>query len=441
VHRRDTSLSRALAAAFLDGPWNLDALVERGADALGGRRRRLRPLARAVLRRFPEPPAGRLETLTRFISERSKLRGVRVRRWYQPQPTMAASLPAFEALPLPSLTCAGDLAAWLDVDHPHLAWLADTHRRLRRCASTRLRHYRYTWIPKRSGAYRLLEAPKSRLKAIQRQIVSQILAYVPPHEAAHGFRRGRSVLSNAAPHTQQDVVLRIDLADFFAAVTEARVYAIFQSLGYPDGVARMLAALCCTPTPPAVIATLPRPRNDDHIRERHALQRLLTASHLPQGAPTSPALANLAAFRLDRRLTGLAGKWTAKYTRYADDLTFSGDLRLASRATIFIGTVGAIAAEEDFDVRFRKTRVMRRAVRQQVAGIVVNERPGLARGDLERLEAILYNCIRHGPATQNREAHPDFRNHLAGRVAWVEHVGPATRAARLRMLFEGIAWS
>ena len=441
MNRRTTALSRGLAAAFLDGPWNLDGLVARGADALGRRVRGLRRLASAVMQRFPEAPTGQLGDLAAFVHGKAKLGAVRhIHHWHTPQPAMAVPLPAFKHLALASLTCTAELATWLGVDPANLVWFADEHRHLRRAAAPRLRHYYYAWIRKRSGAYRLLEAPRPRLKAIQRQILRGIIDLVPPHEATHGFRRHRSVLTNASLHTNRDVVLRIDLADFFAAVTEARVGAIFRSLGYPDTVARTLAALCCTPTPIEVLAARPLRQTPTDNRERHTQRLLLAGSHLPQGGPSSPALANLAAFRLDRRLVGLALKWDARYTRYADDLVFSGNRRLGSQATSFIGTVGAIASEEGFAVRFRKTRVMHRAVRQQIGGIVVNERPGLPRDELKQLEAILYNCVRHGAAQQNRAAHPNFRAHLAGRVSWAECAGPAARAARLRSLFEQIVW-
>jgi RNA-directed DNA polymerase len=440
VSKRPTTLSRGLAAAFLDGPWGINALVARAADALGRRARGLLHLARAVIRRFPDPPIGNSEDLAAFIDELSTLGAVHIRHWHFPEPAMVAPLPALAQLSIPPLTCGGDLAAWLKINSAQSAWLADEHRHQRRASSLRLHHYHYSWIPKRSGAYRLLEAPKAGLKSIQRRILREIIDKIPAHDAAHGFRRGRSVLTFASAHADRDVVLRVDLADFFSTITEARVRAIFQSLGYPSDVARTLAALCCTPTPISVLSARPPARSKEEIAERSTQRQSLTASHLPQGAPTSPALANLVAYRLDQRLGALATARDARYTRYADDLAFSGNKYLAKQATDFIANVAAIAADEGFNVRFRKTRVMQRAVRQQLGGIVVNVRPNLARADLDLLEAILFNCVRYGAVSQNRASHPDFRAHLAGRVAWAEHAGPLGRAARLRRLFERIEW-
>ena len=326
-----SQLSRGLAVAFLDGPWGVKALVSRANHALGRRPKGLLQLARDVVRRLPEPPVGAPETLAAYIDQVSTLTGVEIRRWYFPEPAMIAPLPALEYLSVSPLTCGGDLAAWLKIDPIQLAWLADEHRFQRRSTSPQLRHYHYNWIPKRSGAYRLLEAPKAGLKSIQRRILHEVIDKVQPHDAAHGFRHGRSILTFAAPHANREVVLRLDLADFFATITEARVRAIFHSLGYPDDVARTLAALCCTPTPVSVLSARPVARSKEEIAERSTQSQHLAATHLPQGAPTSPGLANLVAFRLDQRLAALAANWQASYTRYADDLAFSGNKRLAAR--------------------------------------------------------------------------------------------------------------
>jgi RNA-directed DNA polymerase len=161
--------------------------------------------------------------------------------------------------------------------------------------------------------------------------------------------------------------------------------------------------------------------------------------HLPQGAPTSPALANLLAYRVDCRLAGLAGSAGAAYTRYADDLAFSGDEAYARQAEHFSVQAAAILLEEGFTVHHRKTRIMRSGVRQQLAGQVVNVHLNVARTDFDRLKAILTNCIRLGPDSQNRGNHPSFRAHLLGRINFVTMVN-AARGARLRGIFDQIRW-
>src|SRR5207249_3616682 len=124
---------------------------------------------------------------------------------------------------------------------------------------------------------------------------------------------------------------------------------------------------------------------------------------------------------------------------YADDLAFSGGRDFERAARRFQVQVAIIALEEGFEVNTRKTRFMRPALRQQLCGIVVNQRPNIARTDYDRLKAILYNCVQHGPVEQNRDGVADFRAHLLGRVAWVAHVNPQ-RGAALRELFDQVVW-
>ncbi|NNG05028.1 MAG: RNA-directed DNA polymerase, partial [Inquilinus sp.] len=316
---------------------------------------------------------------------------------------------------------------------PELDWFADTRRQHGVTEKRPLQHYSYAWVPKRRGAPRLIEAPKPRLKALQRQILRDILDRIPVHEAAHGFVKGRSCLGGAARHGGEAVVATLDLADFFPSVPLERVHGIFRCLGYPTAVARLLTGLCSTTTPRGVLAAAPGVKRPPGAFVPEA------APHLPQGAPTSPALANLSANRLDARLDQLAEYAGARYTRYADDLAFSGDDEFAAGIGSFLATVEEIIRAERFAPNRRKTRIMRRAGRQQVTGLVVNQHLNVPRPDYDRLKAILHNCARHGPAGQNRDGHPDFRAHLDGRVGWVQTVNPH-RGLKLRLLFEAIAW-
>lgn len=161
--------------------------------------------------------------------------------------------------------------------------------------------------------------------------------------------------------------------------------------------------------------------------------------HLPQGAPTSPALANLCAYQIDCRLTGLARASGANYTRYADDLAFSGGEELERAVNRFSTQAAVILEEEGFRVHHRKTRVMRQGVRQRIAGLVVNEHANVPREEVDQLKAILTNCARRGPAGENRAGHPDFRAHLHGRVGFVEMIHPE-RGRKLRRLLDAIPW-
>jgi RNA-directed DNA polymerase len=354
-------------------------------------------------------------------------------RRYCIDPPLAPPPPAWlAALSLPALDSVGALANWLNEPVDALAWLGDQWR-LTGAQPAPLQHYHYRWVPKRSGGLRLIEIPKARLRRIQGRILRQILDRVPPHPAAHGFRRGHSCLSHAALHTGQAVVLRMDLQDFFPRIPGARIHALFEKLGYRPAVAGILARLCTNRTPPGALRAGPAGGPE------RALRQVLASPHLPQGSPCSPALANLCAYRLDLRLAALARALGARYSRYADDLVFSGGAQFGQAGARLAVQVAAIAAEEGFCVNHRKTRAMRQGTRQQVTGVVVNRHPNLARADYDRLKAILHNCVRHGPAGQNREGRADFRAWLAGKVAYVAMLN-APRARKLQRLAAAIVW-
>jgi hypothetical protein len=297
-----------------------------------------------------------------------------------------------------------------------------------------LQHYTYIFVDTPSGPPRLIEAPKPKLRAIQRRILHEILDPVPAHERAHGFVRGRSCLSAASAHAGEFVVVAADLREFFPATRISRVHALFRGLGYPWSVARLLTGLCSTCTPTSVFMRIPEQRRHDW-----RARKIYGAPHLPQGAPTSLALANLTAWRLDQRLAGLARSFGATYTRYADDLAFSGDEAFARKTELFLATVEGIARDSGYRLNTGKTRIMRRSRRQRVTGIIVNEHLNVPRAAYDVLKATLYNCIKNGPANENRDGLPDFRAHLDGRIQWVESLNPK-RGARLRHLFENVRW-
>jgi hypothetical protein len=339
----------------------------------------------------------------------------------------------FKNLWLPPIATPKDLADWLGLPLDQLDWLADTKRLQGKTAIRVLHHYTYRFTAKRNGTLRLLEAPKPKLRSVQRRILHEILDLVPPHENAHGFVSGRSCLSGARVHAGEIIVITVDLRSFFATIPAGRVHAIFRSLGYPWAVARLLTGLCTTATPRSVF---PLRRASIEVSQDRSLYAV---PHLPQGAPTSPALANLSAWHLDQRLAGLARRLGANYTRYADDLAFSGGETFAAAAKRFLRLAKAIAEDEGFVLNSSKTRLMQRGARQQVTGIVVNDHLNVPRPAYDQLKAILNNCARFGPQDQNRLGVPDFRAHLDGRVAWVESVNPA-RGAKLRRIFDMIVW-
>jgi hypothetical protein len=433
-------VARNLAAAFLDGPWSPQGLRQRGGLALGSRPRWLARLVRRVLAAFEVPPADS-DLLDRFLTGDQDFcaactDGIRrqqglLRRLYWVRPRMAPASGPPEAWPVPALATTGAVADWLGLSPTQLDWFADCAGHEARTPPGPLRHYSYHWLPGRRGKYRLLEQSKPRLKQLQRRVLHEVLDRIPVHPAAHGYCKGRSVTSFAEPHVGKGIVLRLDLRDFFPSVRAARVRALFRTAGYPLEVARILAGLCTNVVPADVWA--------DGDPAKAACRALCARAHLPQGAPTSPALANRCAYRLDCRLSRLASRAGAVYTRYADDLAFSGDDELVRCARRFHVAVCRIALEEGFEVNTRKTRFMRRAGRQHLAGAVVNDRLNCPRPLYDQLRAILTNCLRHGPAGQNRAGVADFRAHLLGRIAHLGQLNPS-RGQRLRELFERVDW-
>jgi RNA-directed DNA polymerase len=338
---------------------------------------------------------------------------------------------------VPTIESVTSLAEWLGLSTSELEWFADLKGLGRgRRACTQLRHYHYRVLLKRSGSIRLIESPKPRLKEIQRRILAFLLNEIPLHPATHGFRRGRSIKTFTAPHVGQRVLVRMDLENFFPSISGARVQALFRTIGYPEPIADLLGGICTNAAPRDVWNEHGYAVSPLHLRETRALY---ARPHLPQGAPTSPALANLCAYRMDCRLAGLARSTGAAYTRYADDLAFSGDGVFERSTDRFSTHVAAILRDEGFDANHRKTRVMRQSVRQSLTGLVVNERVNIRRVDFDRLKATLTNCVRSGPERQNRDAHPDFRSHLEGQVGFVEMINPV-KAKRLRTILEQIKW-
>jgi hypothetical protein len=434
------SLASAMARVFLAGEASKEAIIARSSALLGRRWRWLSALAGRYMASFDGGVRPRHRDVVRFLSEDRGFHSawaryrdsLEVERWLG-EPQRMQPVAAAEAWDVPAIESTGALADWLELTASELEWFADLKGL---AAHGRLSHYHYRPLAKSFGSVRLIEAPKPRLKELQRRILREILEKIPLHPAVHGFRPGHSIATFAAPHAGCRVVLRMDLKDFFPSFSGARIQAFFRTIGYPEPVADLLGGL----------STNAAPRSAWDEAKRGADPRLLAAAcelyrrpHLPQGAPTSPALANLCAYRLDCRLAGLARSAGAAYTRYADDLAFSGDATLERHIERFADHVAAVLIEESFAVHHRKTRIMRQGVRQYLAGLVVNSHVNALRPDFDRLKATLTNCVRQGPASQNRDGRPSFRAHLEGRIAFVSMINRA-RGSKLRKIFERIEW-
>jgi len=262
------------------------------------------------------------------------------------------------------------------------------HVRVRRLLHVPDAYRRFT-IAKRGGGSRDILAPCRALKFVQRRILRRILQPLDRHPAAHGFRVYRGIRSNAAYHCGKEMVLSLDLADWFPSITSKRVYGLFRALGWPANLASVLT-------------------------------RLTTwEGRLPQGAPTSPTIANLIARRLDCRLTGLATRRQLTYTRYADDLALSGS---AAEVRRVFPLVCRIIKEEGFELSARKTRFMRRGRRQTVTGLVVNEKAHVPRKYRRRIRAALHQLSTGRQAPVSDAERLAVLRELEGHVLFVRSI-------------------
>jgi hypothetical protein len=298
-------LARALADAMLAGPPAPPAVAARCATALGRRWRWLRGLADAMValhggRWIPASREAVAESILAhpaFRRAQARDDRPRVRRLFILPAAMGPRPGALEQCALPDLATPVDLAHWLGVGFEELEWLARARAPWARAGGVSSRadggpvssHYAYRWVEKRSGGWRLIEMPKARLRSVQRTLLHGLLEYIPPHEAAHGFRARHSILTHALAHVGRRVVLRMDLQDFFLTLGGARIRALFRTLGYPEAVTGMLTALCTNGVPEAVLKPNRPGRYDFELPDVDWLTRKRYASpHLPQGAPTTP---------------------------------------------------------------------------------------------------------------------------------------------------------
>ncbi len=274
-----------------------------------------------------------------------------------------------------------------------------------RDAATSINYRRFT-IPKRDGSSRAIWAPLPRLKAAQRWVLLNIVERLLIHGAAHGFLAGRSILSNASIHTGARLVVKMDLKDFFPTVTYPRVRGIFRRAGYREQIATLLALLC-TEAPRQVVKD-----------NGNSVFVSLGPRCLPQGAPTSPALTNVICLKMDRRLSGMAAKLGWRYTRYADDMTFSLPLMAKGEGKLssLLGQVHQIVSDEGFRVHPDKTRVARKGGRQSVTGLVINgnEPPRAPRSMRRQIRAAIHNAKKGKPLKEG-----ETRATIEGYIAYI----------------------
>lgn len=308
---------------------------------------------------------------------------------------------------LPVLTTFGEIADALNVTNPILQWL--TYER----GADTTDHYTRFAIPKRSGGRRLISTPKPAMRAAQQWIRLNILTPLPVSPYAAAFRPGKSIVDNARLHSGKACVIRLDLSSFFDTVSFPRIRGFFESLGYNPGVSTVLALIC---------TDAPRSR----VTLDGQTQMVIVGDRsLPQGACTSPDLANLVTIGLDARIAGLARKFGYTYSRYADDLVLSAESEEIFAAGV-VSAVSRVCKEEGFTVNPRKTRIMRGPNRQLVTGLMVNDGIRLTRSDLRRIRAFLHRCETRGLDAVSAEIGKDARAVAHGYFAYVYMVMPST---------------
>src|SRR3984957_3441274 len=302
-----------MAKAILSGEQERDAVAARLVHILGRNWRWIRPLSGRYLETFGGQVRPRRREVVNFLRVDPGL----VEAWHKHRhqikilhwitgPSSMQPVAAAETWPVPRIETVRALAEWAELTPTELQWFADLKGLGYKRPQVRLAHYHYRALAKATGGLRLIETPKPRLKELQRRILAGILDHIPSHPAVHGFVKGRSIQSFAAPHVGQRVVLRMDLEDFFPTFCGPRVQSFFRTIGYPEPVADLLGGIATN--------SVPRSAWREAIKESGVpldpqelwqVRATYARPHLPQGAPTSPSLANLCSYRLDCRLSGL----------------------------------------------------------------------------------------------------------------------------------------
>jgi retron-type reverse transcriptase len=279
---------------------------------------------------------------------------------------------------LPAFDSAEALAKAMELSVGELRFLT-----FNRKVST-VSHYKRFYIAKKSGGKRMISAPMPRLKKAQYWVLDHILNKVSLSEHAHGFVSKKSIVSNALPHLKADILINLDLKDFFPTITFPRIKGVFRKLGYSEQIATLFALLCSEPEAEAV------------EMDNQTFYTATSVRKLPQGAPTSPAITNILCRRLDKRLSGLAKKYHFTYTRYADDLSFSAHQSEEKNAHKLLSCIRKVLQSENFHLHPDKLKIMRKGARKEVTGIVVNDKPGIKAKEYDKFRALLYQIEKTG---------------------------------------------
>lgn len=307
---------------------------------------------------------------------------------------------------LPRYSTSEEIANAMGITVNELRFLSFTRK------TSTVSHYVRFKLKKKTGGERTISAPMPRLEQAQYWILENILEKVEIHDAAHGFCKGRSIVSNALPHVGAEVVINLDLKDFFPSITYKRVKGLFRSLGYSEAAATIFGLLCT------------EAETQEVLLDDKTYFVATGARHLPQGASSSPAITNLLCRRLDRRLLKMAKELGFAYTRYADDLTFSASGDALKNICNVLRRTESIVTHEGFTIHPDKTRVLRKSRQQEVTGVVVNEKPNVSRKELKRFRATLFQLEKDGIEGKHWGASKDVLASMQGFANYVFMVNP-----------------
>ena len=278
------------------------------------------------------------------------------------------------------------------------------------------KRYHDFYIAKKSGGKRHISAPVNGLKSIQSYLNILFQSIYEPSQWAMGFTEGRSVVDNAQIHTGQNYIFNLDIKDFFPSIPQARVWGRLKvyPFNFNKELANVIAGLCCM----KVVTE----DSEKYI--------------LPQGAPTSPLLTNAICDKLDFKLSRLALHYGLKYSRYADDITFSSMHNVYQKDSKFMKSLFRIIQEQGFSVNEEKTRLQKKGSRQEVTGLIVSDKVNVTRKYTEDIRNVLYIWQRYGLATAYhrfvghykrekghvKKGEPILENVIAGKLEYLKMV-------------------
>lgn len=252
--------------------------------------------------------------------------------------------------------------------------------------------YRKFSIPKRTGGVRTVCAPCGNLKWMQLCLNEIFKSVYTPSDYAMGFACGRSVVDNANLHNHQNYVFNLDLKDFFPSISQARVWKRLQlaPFNFNKEIANVIAGLCC----------MKMVSEEDGVEPQYIL---------PQGAPTSPLLTNAICDTLDRRLHGLANRFGLRYSRYADDITFSSMHNVYNEGSEFRVELQRIISGQNFTMNCKKTRLQHCSKRQEVTGLTVGRKVNVTTKYVQDVRAILHIWEKYGEQAAYAAFYPRYK--------------------------------